>query len=213
MKASLQASSGYDDGAPAGCHARRGGEPDRPRLGALIARMARGDQRALTELFDRTLAKVHGVALRITGRRDLAEEICIESYWQVWREAARYDAERGDPLAWLLMIVRSRAIDALRRSGPFVTAPEAIEHLYAQVDDPCTPVDGLLAAERAGALGRALECLSPVQRRMIGLAFYRDLSHREISEQTGLPLGTVKSHLKRAQDALRAALGSKGDRP
>ncbi|MEO6422157.1 MAG: sigma-70 family RNA polymerase sigma factor [Candidatus Nitrotoga sp.] len=69
-----------------------------------------------------------------------------------------------------------------------------------------SPLDQLMRAEQSGAIGRALTKLTPVQRQMVGLAFYKDLSHQEISDQTGLPLGTVKSHLKRAQDTLRIAI-------
>lgn len=175
-------------------------------LTQLIARMAAGDEAALARLYDLTLARVHGLALRIAGRRDLAEEICVETYWQAWREALRYDSARGEPLAWLMMMTRSRALDALRRQDRATPCPDP-ETLFDNECAPDTsPLDCLMAAERASALGRALAQLTPIQRQMVGLAFYRDLSHQEISNETGLPLGTVKSHLKRAQDALRIAL-------
>lgn len=175
-------------------------------LAQLIARMAAGDEAALARLYDLTLARVHGLALRIAGRRDLAEEICVETYWQAWREAVRYDAARGEPLAWLMVMARSRALDALRRQDRAVSCPDPETHLDDEDSPDASPLDCLMEAERASTLGRALAALTPVQRQMVGLAFYRDLSHQEISDQTGLPLGTVKSHLKRAQDALRIAL-------
>ncbi|MEO6422156.1 MAG: sigma factor [Candidatus Nitrotoga sp.] len=84
-------------------------------LAQLIQRMATGDEAALSHFYDSTLSRVYALALRISGRCDLAEEICVEIYWQVWRDAARYDSSRGQPLAWLLVITRSRALDALRR--------------------------------------------------------------------------------------------------
>ncbi|MCA1924883.1 MAG: sigma-70 family RNA polymerase sigma factor [Thiobacillus sp.] len=172
----------------------------------LIQRMAAGDEAALSRLYDLTLARVYALALRITSRHDLAEEVCIEAYWQAWREAGRYDSARGEPLAWLMMMARSRALDALRRQDRATPCPDP-ETLFDNESAPDTsPLDCLLAAERASALGRALAQLTPIQRQMVGLAFYRDLSHQEISNETGLPLGTVKSHLKRAQDTLRIAL-------
>jgi RNA polymerase sigma-70 factor (ECF subfamily) len=175
-------------------------------LAQLIQRMARGDEAALARLYDLTLARVHALALRITARRDLAEEVCVETYWQAWREAVRYDAARGQPMAWLMVMVRSRALDALRRLDRATSCPDPETHLDGESCPDATPLDRLMAREQAGALERAFAVLTPVQRQMVGLAFYKDLSHQEISTQTGLPLGTVKSPLKRAQDALRSAL-------
>ncbi len=172
----------------------------------LVARMAQGDEAALARFYDLTLARVHALALRIAGRRELAEEICVETYWQAWREAVRFDAARGQAMAWLMVITRTRALDALRRLDPAASCPDPEIHIEGQAAPDTSPLDCLMASEQAGALGRALAALTPVQRQMVGLAFYKDLSHQEISGQTGLPLGTVKSHLKRAQDALRIAL-------
>ncbi|MFP5417941.1 MAG: RNA polymerase sigma factor [Gammaproteobacteria bacterium] len=181
-------------------------DPQCALLSALIERMAGGDEAALGRLYDQTLSRVFGLALRITGRRDLAEEVCVETYWQSWREAIRYDARRGRPLAWLMVMTRTRALDALRRLDRVAYCAEP--ELYLE-DEPCpdtSPLERLLHSEQSGALRQALAALTPTQRQMVALAFYRDLSHQEISEHTGLPLGTVKSHLKRAQDTLRCAL-------
>lgn len=172
----------------------------------LIARMAQADEAALGHFYETTLSRVYGLALRITGRHDLAEEVCIETYWQVWREADRYDATRGEPFAWLMMMTRSRALDTLRRQDSAMSHADPEIYLESEHCPEPQPIDYLLSLEMAGALGRALALLTPVQRQMVGLAFYRDLSHQEISTQTGLPLGTVKSHLKRAQNVLRVAL-------
>jgi RNA polymerase sigma-70 factor (ECF subfamily) len=176
------------------------------QLAPLVARMAHGDEAALARFYELTLARVHALALRIAGRRDLAEEICVETYWQAWREAARFDAARGQVMAWLMVMTRTRALDALRRLDPAASCPDPESRIENEAAPDASPLDRLMAAEQAGALGRALAALTPVQRQMVGLAFYKDLSHQEISDQTGLPLGTVKSHLKRAQDALRTAL-------
>ncbi|MFN3749933.1 MAG: RNA polymerase sigma factor [Thiobacillus sp.] len=175
-------------------------------LAQLIRRMAQGDEAALARLYDLTLARVHALALRITARHDLAEEVCVETYWQAWREAARYDAARGQPLAWLMVMTRSRALDTLRRQDRATSCPDPEIHLEEVGSQDASPLERLMASERDSALTRALAALTPVQRQMVGLAFYRDLSHQEISNQTGLPLGTVKSHLKRAQDILRTTL-------
>ncbi len=175
-------------------------------LDALIARMTGGDEAALARFYDLTLGRVHALALRITQRADLAEDVCVETYWQAWREAARFDTTRGEPLAWLMMMTRSRALDTLRRLG---STPPCADPDTLLDGLPCLaplPLDQLISAECAGALDRALTQLTPVQRQLVALAFYRDLSHQEISDATGLALGTVKSHIKRAQDTLRRVL-------
>ena len=172
----------------------------------LITQIASGDEAALNQFYELTLSKVYGLALRVTSRHDLAEEVCVETYWQCWREASRFDSMRGQPLAWLMVIARSRALDALRRLDKLSYCPEP-ELLLESEDCPNgTPLEHLLCSEQSGALGAALLTLTAIQREMVALAFYKDLSHQEISDHTGLPLGTVKSHIKRAQDALRSAL-------
>lgn len=175
-------------------------------LAVLVQRIAGGCAASLGLLYEQTLARVHGLALRITQRRDLAEEVCVETYWQVWREAVHFDAGRGHPLAWLMMMTRSRALDALRRLDPAATCANPEIHLDGEHHADDSALDLLLDAECDGALKQALETLTPIQRQIIALALYKDLSHQDISEHTGLPLGTVKSHLKRAQDSLRAVL-------
>jgi len=175
-------------------------------MAGLIQRMGSGDEAALARLYELTLSRVYSLALKITGRRDLAEEVCVETYWQSWREAVRYDSQRGQPLAWLMVMTRSRALDALRRLDrvSYCADPETLlENEFAAEG---SPLDQLLQSEQCGALKEALTTLTPTQRQMVALAFYKDFSHQEISEHTGLPLGTVKSHLKRAQASLRNAL-------
>ncbi|MFN3543954.1 MAG: RNA polymerase sigma factor [Thiobacillus sp.] len=179
---------------------------NRIALAHLIQRMGQGDEAALARLYDITLPRMYALVLRITVRRELAEEVCVETYWQAWREAARYDVARGQPLAWLMVMARSRALDALRRQDRAASCPDPEILLEEVSSQDASPLERVMASERDSALARALTALTPVQRQMVGLAFYRDLSHQEISKQTGLPLGTVKSHLKRAQDTLRTIL-------
>lgn len=175
-------------------------------LTSLIQHMGAGDEAALARFYDLTLSRVYSLALKITGRRDLAEEVCVETYWQSWREAVRYDPLRGQPLAWLMVMTRSRALDTLRRLDRVSYCADPETHLDHESAAEGSPLDQLLHSEQCGALKQALATLTPTQRQMVALAFYKDLSHQEISEHTGLPLGTVKSHLKRAQASLRSAL-------
>jgi RNA polymerase sigma factor (sigma-70 family) len=177
-------------------------------LAALVARMARGDEAALEALYDAASARVHGFVLRICGSPTLAEEVVGDAFYQAWTDAARYDATRAKPLSWLLMLARSRAIDALRARDKAVLheAPETL--IDADEDARARGLDELLAqAQSNAALGAVLGELSATQRQMIALAFYRGLSHGEIAAHTGLPLGTVKAHIRRALAILRDALG------
>ena len=171
-----------------------------------IADMAKGDEVALGRLYDATLGKVYGLALRITGKAESAEEVVSDVYLQAYREATRFDAERGVVIAWLMVITRSRALDHLRRRDIAESHPEPdILHPERHVGEN-DPLDGLLELECNARLQVALDQLVPMQRQMLALSFFRDLSHQEISDHTGMPLGTVKSHIRRALEKLRPFL-------
>jgi RNA polymerase sigma-70 factor (ECF subfamily) len=186
-------------------------EAERARLVALVARMARRDEPALAEFYDRTAGKAYAMALRVAGNAALAEEVVADAFHQAWRDAARYDPARSGPVTWLLMMCRSRALDALRARDPALLheAPETLvpEADCGHADDP---LDLLAAVERGSEVHAALGELSPAQRQMLGLAFFRGLTHQEIAAQTGLPLGTVKSQIRRALDAMRQRLSAVG---
>lgn len=175
-------------------------------LAGLLARMAAADAAALGEFYDATLGKVYGLALRITGRADAAEDVAAEVYHQAWRQAGRYDAARGRPLTWLLTLAHSRALDSLRRRDEAESHPEPEILAEPEVDPRAGPLDLLLGVERDSAVYAALQRASPIQRQLLALAFYRDLSHQEIADHTSLPLGTVKTHLRKGLSALHAAL-------
>ncbi|HEU0204792.1 MAG TPA: sigma-70 family RNA polymerase sigma factor [Burkholderiaceae bacterium] len=164
------------------------------------------DQRAFEKLYDATLARVFALARRICVDPALAEEVVEDVYVQVWREAPRFDASRGVPLAWLLMITRSRALDALRRRDEAVATAEP--HLLASEDDAAAdPLQLLATFEEASATRRALESLPARERQLVALAFMRGLTHAEIAQDTGLPLGTVKTTIRRALMTLKTLLG------
>lgn len=181
-------------------------------LAGLILRMAAGEEAALGELYDATLGKVYGLALRITGRTDAAEDVAAEVYHQAWRQADRYDPERGRPLTWLMTMAHSRALDSLRRRDEADSHPEPETLAEPEAAPRADPLDLLLCVERDAALQDALARLDPVQRQLLALSFYRDLSHQEIADHTRLPLGTVKSHIRKGLLALQSAL-SKGAAP
>jgi RNA polymerase sigma-70 factor (ECF subfamily) len=148
---------------------------------------------------------VFGLALRILGERATAEEAVVEVFAQVWAQAGSYDPRRGTPLAWVLTIARSRALDLLRsRHRSQHTEPlEAADHIPATSP---TPEEASEALRRHRMIRQALEDLRADQRQVIELAYFTDLSHREIADKLGLPLGTVKTRIRQGMMQLRAAL-------
>lgn len=175
-------------------------------LRGLLTAIARQDEAALATFYDATVGRVYGLALRITRRPEAAEEVASDVYLQVWRDAARYEPSRGRVLTWLLTVCRSRAIDSLRRRDEAEPLPEG-EELRAGDAAPSTEPEELLAAVQTHtALHRALEYLTPLQRQLLALAFFRGLTHEEIAQHSQLPLGSVKTHVRKALGTLRARL-------
>jgi len=174
-----------------------------PNLCAWISRVVARDENALASLYEAMAGRVYGLALRITRNVQTAEEVVEDTFWQIWRQAPRFDPARGNATAWMLTMTRSRALDALRRVEPVASDAEAGEREEDLADGP----EELLASSESGKqLNTALAQLEPLPRQLVALAFFRGLSHEEIATQTGLPLGTVKSHIRRALVRLRDIL-------
>jgi RNA polymerase sigma-70 factor (ECF subfamily) len=175
------------------------------RQAELIRGAAGGDQQALAALYDATSRAVYGLLLRILSDPSAAEEVLLDVYAQVWRQAGSYSAARGKPMAWLTTIARSRAIDRLRRGRQEqrLTAPldEAVRASAAAGVE-----EGVLAGEVSSVVRAALDELSPEQREVIELAYYGGMSHSEIAAARGLPLGTVKTRTRLGMMRLREAL-------
>jgi RNA polymerase sigma factor (sigma-70 family) len=168
--------------------------------------VAGGDETALAKLYDATVSRVYGVALRIVRQPESAEEVVTDVYMQVWKDAARYDASRGRVIAWLLIIARSRSLDFLRRADEAFSHPEPLTLISEVEDNGSSPPDLLAATRDTSALHQALQVLTPMQRQLLSLAFFKGLSHSEIVEHAGIPLGSVKTHIRRALAELRKTL-------
>jgi len=179
-------------------------------LAALLKAAAGGDARSFEAFYDATVRYAMAVVRRIAGDAH-TEDVVADCYFQAWRDAARFDAERGSALTWLLTIARSRALDRMRqetlRHGGLSGAPAFDADAQAGEPGDAPGPDQLLESVQAcSRLHAALAQLSANERWALGLAYFRDHTQSEIATLTGLPLGTVKSLINRAQHKLREAL-------
>ena len=172
----------------------------------LIRKIAEGDQSALATLYDATNRLIFGLIVRILGDRATAEEVLLDVYSQVWRQAANYDRKRGAPLAWFMTIARSRAIDRLRAGKKEQQSKEPLDSIGEVKDVKLSPEEDTAISERKKLVRSALDKLSPEQREVIELAYYSGLSHSEIATQLGQPLGTVKTRTRLGMIKLREML-------
>ena len=169
------------------------------------------DPEALAALYDRYSGLVLAVCQRAVGNRADAEEVLEEVFWEIWQRADRYDPLRASPRSYLLMVSRSRAIDRARQLGrrPRTTSLAVAEvHALGQGPPPSGRIE---AADLAHRVRLALATLEPEARRLVELSFFQGLSHREISEQLGQPLGTVKTRIRRSLLHLRKTLQNLGE--
>jgi len=177
-------------------------------LAALLERAARGNTTAFEAFYDQTLPYAQALARRMLRLCDQAD-VLSDAYFQAWRELGRFDPGRGSAVTWLLLLVRSRALDQLRHARAQARTMEqasSTDEPEALPSDAPGPPDLIAAAEAGSRVRCALEQLGSQERWVLGLAYYRDLSHSQIAGETGLPLGTVKSLILRAQARLRKML-------
>ena len=175
-------------------------------LAALVERMRIGQERALEELYDATVGKLYALASAILRSAEDTEEIVCETYAYAWANASRFDASRANALGWLLMLCRSRALDRLRQRRATASALDAAALRETAAGATDQPVDLISLMQQRSNVHAALSQLTPERRHLISLAFLQGLSHQEIADVTNLPLGTVKSHVRRALTQLREAL-------
>lgn len=179
---------------------------------ALMEAIASGDQAALAAFYDRHSPLVYSLCLRIVRDRSDSEDLLIDVFWELWARSARYDAGRGSPLTYLLTLARSRAIDR-RRAG--------MKRRTVQVDDNWsgdagrsddsglgkkpspTPLADAVSKEMSEKIRIAMSKLEPAQRQALELSFFDDLSHSEIAQRLGKPLGTVKTNIRQGLIRLR----------
>ena len=191
---------------------RAGEDPDDV---ALMEAIAAGDSLAFEQLYRRYASNVLGLCISVLHDRGEAEEVLEDVFWELWSRPARYDATRSKPLGYLITVARSRALDRRRRLHRHRRGHEALASLQL-LDERGDTARGdpfLQAhwAEERDRIALALERLDPKQRRVVELSFLHGLSHSEIAEQLGDPLGTIKTRIRKGLLALRDAARSLRD--
>jgi len=178
---------------------------------ALMEAIASGDVDCFERLYDRHAAVVFATCLRILRDRAEAEEVLEEVFWELWARRDRYDRTRSAPFSYLMTLARSRALDRLRfrkrREGVWLELHEVDGSALAAAGGAgANPFEDAAAVQRRIAIDRALEELPGPHRRAVEMNFFEGLSHREIAERLGDPLGTVKTHIRQGLLALRKVL-------
>lgn len=170
-----------------------------------LRRCATGDSAALRVIYDAEADRMLGVAMRMLKRRSLAEEAVHDAFVQIWRKAATFDPGRGAAKTWIYAVLRNGALDILRsESRTEALEDDAIEDTASEADDPETVV---LKLSDGAALRRCLETLEPKRRSAIVLAYVNGLTQGELAGRLGVPIGTVKSWIRRSLMSLKECLG------
>lgn len=175
----------------------------------LVERIRGGDQAALEVLYGRYSGAVYSLVKKILQSPEEAEDVALDVFWQVWRQAERYDPSRGAPPAWLFTLARSRAIDRLRARGRREDRTISFDDPNVNLDpldENASPDEVVSFRQSRDAVRAAMEKLSAVQREAVELAFLKGLTHVEIAERLGQPLGTVKTRIRQGLIRLRKHL-------
>ncbi|NDY94081.1 RNA polymerase sigma factor [Ideonella livida] len=182
------------------------------RLAAWLDAAARGDRQAFMAVYDATHRHLYGLALRMMGRADAAEDVLQEAFVKVWHHAAQFDPARAQPMTWLIHIVRHQAIDQLRRLRTEAGRTRALDESDLELPD----VDGLRPEQaldeglRRLHLDQCMGGLSPSQRQALALTYFKGWPHQDIAQAMGVPLSTAKSWVRRGLEQLRQCLARLG---
>jgi RNA polymerase sigma-70 factor (ECF subfamily) len=178
---------------------------DRNQLAAALARVAAGDRAALRIVYQDTSAKLFGVCLRILNDRSEAEDVLQDVYVTVWRKAGMFDPARASPITWLVAIARNRSIDRLR-SGAASRRSEPVESAEDIRDDAPAALDLVVEAEEHARLKTCLGELEERQAQVIRSAFFEGVTYEQLAQRMSVPLGTMKSWIRRGLMKLRTCL-------
>ena len=172
----------------------------------LLSLVAGGDRDAFARVYQATAPKLYGIVLRISGRRDVADEILQEVFVKIWERACHFEPGRASPITWMATIARNRALDEARRKRPLALedTPEAME-----VPDPgVSASDAVERSEEFRRLSRCLEALDGDRQAMVRLAYLNGWSREQLAERFKQPVPTIKTWLRRSLAQLKDCLGS-----
>ena len=189
--------------------------PDSIQLQAWLRAAASHDPDAFRCLYDATSPRLYGFALRILVKPELAEEALQEGFVAIWHHAGSYQSHLAAPMTWMTTIVRNKALDVLRGAGTGIETslePFDCAVMDALRDPAATPIDALAMSREAKALAYCMSVLEGAHRQVLGLAFFHDLSHSEVAQRMVLPIGTVKTWIRRSLERLKTCL-ERGERP
>ena len=176
---------------------------DQDQLLDWLSRTANRDRMAFQRLYDASAPQLFAIAYRMLGERSLAEDVLQDAYVKIWHRAGDYHQQRGTVMVWMTSILRYRAIDLLRRrKGPVLPSDSATEY----EDDSSLPDELSEHWQDQTLLRSCLERLSQTQQRCISLAFFGGLTHHQVSQRLALPLGTIKSRIRRSLARLRECM-------
>ncbi|WP_177420007.1 sigma-70 family RNA polymerase sigma factor [endosymbiont of Lamellibrachia barhami] len=175
------------------------------QLKALLAACTLKDRRAFAQLYEMTSAKLYGVILRILVRDAWAQDCLQEAYIKIWNSADSYRPYLAAPTTWMATIARNQALDLLRRQRREVQMAEP-EKLLEASDSKMMPLERLQQSDEGRRLNDCLERIKSQQRQVIALAYFKGLTHEELASQTGTPLGTVKTWIRRGLEQLKRCL-------
>ena len=175
----------------------------------LVSAIGRGDQEALRALYERMYRIVFTLAVRVTHKREIAEEVVLDVFHEVWRRAGTYDARGGTVVGWIMNQARSRAIDRIRFEQRKKRVPPDAGASAAPGTETAGPGDELEAREAGRRLRDALAILTPLEREAIEVAFFSELTYPEVAVRLQQPVGTVKTRIRSGLLKLREALSGK----
>jgi RNA polymerase sigma-70 factor (ECF subfamily) len=172
------------------------------RDAGLVSALIAGDEQAMARIYDNYSSLVYSVALRVCGESGAAEDILQEVFMQLWRNPAAFDSRRGSLPAWLAVITRHRAIDALRKRRPESDLEDVV---VSSSTNLANETERNLTVEK---IRETLGGMPPAQRTALEMAFFEGLTHSEIAAKTGEPLGTIKTRIRSGLLALREAVST-----
>ena len=183
--------------------------PSEQEWAALVRAIAGGDQLALHALYERSHRLVFTLVLRIAANRETAEELTVDVFHDIWRNASRYDAANGTVLGWIMNQARSRAIDRLRFESRKKRSPT--DDLQSDVQAAADPHDVLEMQEQARSIRAAVAALTPYERQAIEVTFFGGLTHAEAAARLNQPPGTIKTRIRSGLHKLRGALAAEAE--